>query len=85
MYSLGSIIGTAIGCFMLALIAGFGMGLLSGVSCNKKMKVFKHSGESCNYPKHSIDLHKRHFHEDVEVDKKVELTKNVCYDTVKRI
>ncbi len=85
MYSLRSIIGTAIGCFMLALIVGFGMGVLSGVSYNKKMKVFKHSGESCNCSKHSIDLHKRQFHEDVEVEKKVELTQNVCYDTVKRI
>ncbi len=84
MYSLGSIIGTAIGCFMLALIVGFGMGLLSGVSY-KRIKVFKLSGESCNCSKRSIDLHKRPFHEDVEVEKKVELTQNVCYDTVKRI
>ncbi len=70
---------------MLALIVGIGMGLLSGVIYNKKIKVFKHSGENCNCSKHSIDLHKRQFHEDVEVEKKVELTQNVCYDTVKRI
>ncbi len=49
MYSLGSIIGTAIGCFMLALIVGFGMGLLSGVSYNKRMKVFKLAITLCKF------------------------------------
>ncbi len=69
-YSLELVIGGVIGSFVLALILGLVLGLLFGVKFTRT---------------YNIGLNKGPLYDEVGIDKNVELTQNISYETVKNI
>ncbi len=80
MYSLELVIGSVIGSFVWALIQGLVLGLLFGV---KFMSAYK--AKQINTSMNKIDLNKGPLYDEVGLDKNVELTQNISYETVKNI
>ena len=81
MYSLELVIGSVIGSFVLALILGLVLGLLFGV----KYITTKHVKGQMDSSSKNNNSNKGPLYEEVEMDKNVELTQNISYDTVKKI
>ncbi len=65
---------------MLALILGLVLGLLFGLKFTSTYKV-----KQINTSKNQIDLSKGPLYDEVGLDKNVELTQNISYETVKNI
>ncbi len=80
MYSLELVIGSVIGSFVLALILGLVLGLLFGIKFTRTYNV-----KQVNSSMNKIDLNKGPLYEEVEIDKNVELTQNISYETVKNM
>ncbi len=80
MYSLELVIGSVIGSFVLALILGLLLGLLFGVKFTRTYNV-----KQVNTSMNNNDLNKGPLYDEVEVDKTVELTPNISYETVRNI
>ncbi len=80
MYSLELVIGSVIGSFVLALILGLVLGLLFGVKFTSAYKA-----KQINISMNNIDLSKGPLYDEVGLDKNVELTQNISYETVKNI
>ncbi len=80
MYSLELVIGSVIGSFVLALILGLILGLLFGVKFTRTYNV-----KQVNSSMNKIDLNKGPLYEEVEIEKNVELTQNISYETVKNM
>ncbi len=79
-YSLELIIGSVIGSFVLALILGLVLGLLFGVKFTRTYNI-----KQVNTPMKKIGLNKGPLYDEVGIDKNVELTQNISYETVKNI
>ncbi len=75
----GEIIGTAIGSFIVALILGNIMGLVCGVKYTRYQN--KQQCKTSSDYNNDMNLNKGPLYEDI--DKHVELSKNVSYDVVK--
>ncbi len=80
MYSLELVIGSVIGSFVLALILGLVLGVLFGVKFTRTYNV-----KQVNSSMNKIDLNKGPLYEEVEIEKNVELTQNISYETVKNM
>ncbi len=80
MYSLELVIGSVIGSFVLALILGLVLGLLFGVKFTRTYNV-----KQVNTSMNKIDLNKGPLYDEVEIEKNVELTQNISYETVKNM
>ncbi len=79
-YSLELVIGSVIGSFVLALLLGLILGLLFGVKFTRTYNI-----KQVNTSMIKIDLNKGPLYEEVEIEKNVELTQNISYETVKNI
>ncbi len=79
-YSLELVIGGIIGSFVLALILGLVLGLLFGVKFTRTYNV-----KQVNTSMKNMDFNKGPLYEEVEIEKNVELTQNISYETVKNI
>ncbi len=64
----------------MALILGLVLGLLFGVKFTRT-----YNDKQVNTSMKKIDLNKGPPYEEVEIDKNVELTQNISYETVKNI
>ncbi len=79
-YSIELVIGSVIGSFVVALILGLVLGLLFGVKFTRTYTV-----NQVNTSMKKIDLSKGPLYDEVGIDKNVELTQNISYETVKNI
>ncbi len=80
-YSLELVIGSVIGGFVLALLLGLVLGLLFGVKFTRTYNIKQVNNTSMI----QIDLNKGPLYEEVEIEKNVELTQNISYETVKNM